>query len=298
MRPAARAPLNADRHCRGEPSGVGRTRSGSERGDHFWYFIVATGPWCWGDNDSKHGEHAMDHTGDYSATLPVESESQHANDSTVHTSIQMRAGFLAVRDAISADADAYVNYWHYSGERIKNLLGIDRERLGTPEDSRKRFSQMIRVPGFYQPNVIFTITLNGHVVGYTNINRYGPDNSYVHLHTYHSYLRLALKSAGESGGSPKTGASVAAVLIGLVGGYFELFPLRRVIFQTRTTNHGINRALDLYMPPAETKYVLTPPGLAAPGECHIRYVLREDVPWMISRAKFLGSRDQQLRKVV
>lgn len=244
----------------------------------------------------------MDHAGDYPVTLPVESESQHANDSTVHTSIQMRAGFLAVRDAISADADAYVNYWHYSGEKIKDLLGIDRERLGTPQDSRKRFSQMMRVPGVYQPNVIFTITLNGQVVGYTNINRYGPDNSYVHLHTYRSSVRPLLRAAGvfsESRGSGnRGGASVGAVLIGLIGMYFDLFPLTRVVFLTRTTNHAINRALDLYMSPAETKYIVNPPGLAAPGECHIRYVRRVDVPWMRSRAEFLGGLTRQARAAV
>lgn len=229
----------------------------------------------------------MDHAGDYPVTLPVQSESKNANDSIFHTSIQMHAGFLAVRDAISSDADAYVNYWHYSGEEIKNLLGIDRERLGTPQDSRKRFSQMIRVPGVYQPNVIFTITLNGQVVGYTNINRHGVDDYYVHLHTYRSCLRAAL-GTGRSGNRGGAGGGLAAVLIGrIIGMCFDLFPARRLILQTRPENRWINRALDLYMPLAETKYVENPAGLAAPGIQQLRYVDREDALWIVARAEVL-----------
>jgi hypothetical protein len=200
----------------------------------------------------------------------------------------MRAGLLQIRDAVPSDADAYVNYWHYSGEEVKNLLGIDRAKLGAPENSRVRFFDMMRVPGLYQRNVIFTITLNDEVVGYTNINRHGPAHNYVHLHTYRSSMRLALR-AGRSSNETGAGGGPAGILIGLIGGYFDYFPIRRLILLTRTANRWINRALDLYMPPAETKYVANPPGLAAPGECHIRYVRREDMSWMRKRAEFLRS---------
>lgn len=210
----------------------------------------------------------------------------------VHASTLTRAGRLAVRDATPEDVDAYVNYWHHSGEEIKQLLGIDPERLGTPEDSKKRFFEMLRVPDKYQEDVIFTVTLNDEVIGYSNINRCTED-SYVHLHTYRGSVRTALQ---ERKIASTTGAQigVAASLIGLVGGYFGLFPIRRVVLQTRTTNRWINRALDLYMPPAETKYVFNPPGLAAPGECHIRYVRREDIPWVRSRAEALAAFDRQV----
>jgi hypothetical protein len=199
-------------------------------------------------------------------------------------SLPMRAGLLSIRDAMPSDADAYVNYWHYSGDEIISLLGIDRKRLGTPEDSRKRFFSMIRTPGADQINVLFTITLNAEVIGYSNLNRYGPDDNYAHLHTYRSSVRSALKVRSTD---VKTGSALATVLIGLIGGYFELFPIRRLVLQTRTTNRWINRALDLYALPVETKYVDNPAGLAAPGEQHLRYVHREDVPWMLERAESL-----------
>jgi len=204
-----------------------------------------------------------------------------------HATVRIRAGLLAVRDAIPADVEAYVNYWHYSGERVKQLLGIDLQRLGTPQDSRERFLRMLPVPDGAPADTIFTITLNDAVIGYTNINWRGPDDSCVHLHTYRGCLRGAVEGTNRARVGSRSG--VAAALFGLVGGYFELFPLRRVILQTRPTNTWINRALDLYMPPAETKFIADPPGLAAPGDCHVRYVRREDIGWIRTRAESLGN---------
>ena len=59
-------------------------------------------------------------------------------NATIHTSVQMRAGLLTFRDAMPSDVKAYVDYWHYSGEKIKELLGIDRDKLGGADDSRAR----------------------------------------------------------------------------------------------------------------------------------------------------------------
>lgn len=219
------------------------------------------------------------------------------SDAKVHASTTMRAGTLALRDAVPSDADAYVSYWHYQGDTIRNLLGIDQKKLGTPADSRKRFFDMIRVPESQQANVIFTITLNAKVIGYTNINRYGPDENYVHLHTYRASIRSVLEAKKpRQKENIQMGAGLAAVMIGpIIAMHLNLFPVRRLVLQTRSTNRWINRALDLYMPPAETKYVTDPPGLAAPGECHVRYVRRDDLPWILGRAELLRKVDRPLR---
>ena len=202
-------------------------------------------------------------------------------------SIQTRLGQLSIRDAEPSEADAYVHYWHCGGEELKNLLGIDTKKLGTIEDSRKRFLKMIRIPGVEQADVIFTVALNDEMIGYTNINRQGPEDNYVHLHTYRGPLRSAIRT-GKSSSGAKTGASLASVLIGPgMYMYFNLFPIRRLALPTRPQNRWINSALDLYMRPAETRYVDTPIGLAVPGELHLRYVRREDVPWMLRRADLL-----------
>ena len=214
----------------------------------------------------------------------------HDRDITVHSSLEMRAGRLAVRDAIPDDIDAYVRYWHDSGDKIIKFLRIDRARLGGPADSRERFLRMIRVPGAEQQSVIFTMTLNGEAIGYTNLNRHGPDDNYPHFHTYlHTHrpsVRSALRPVEQLS---RRGAGVAAVLVGpIIRMCFDLFPLRRIVLQTRPTSVGINRALDLYMPPAVTKYFEKADGLAGPGEFHMRYVYREDASWMFERALALA----------
>jgi hypothetical protein len=60
--------------------------------------------------------------------------------------------------------------------------------------------------------------------------------------------------------------------------YFDLFPIVRIIHQTRVQNVGVNRMLDRYVLVAATRYISQPDGVARPGEFHLRYVYREDVP--------------------
>jgi hypothetical protein len=232
----------------------------------------------------------MDHARSSSLSAPLNAKPKIEHDPiTAHICIQVRAGILSIRDAVSSDVEAYVNYWHYSGEKIKDVLGIDREKLGTPEDSRERFYRMIRVPSEKQVSVIFTVTLNAHVIGYTNINRYGLDEEYLHLHTYRSSVRSALRDRKITHHT-KSNTSLASVLIGyIINMYFDLFPLRRVILPTRTTNRWINHALELYMPPAETLYLNAPAGLAAPNEYHLRYVYRDRARWMRNRAELINN---------
>jgi hypothetical protein len=57
-----------------------------------------------------------------------------------------------------------------------------------------------------------------------------------------------------------------------------LVPIDRLIHQTRTRNIAVNRMLDKYVPIAETRYIEDPDGVALPGEFHLRYVFRKDVP--------------------
>jgi hypothetical protein len=149
---------------------------------------------------------------------------------------------------------------------------------------------MIRVPGAEQQSVVFTMTLNGETIGYTNLNLHGPDDNYPHFHTYLHIHRPSVRPTPRPVEQVRRrGAGVAAVLVGpIMRMCFDLFPLRRIVLQTRPTSVGINRALDLYMPPAETRYIEKADGLSGPGEFHMRYVYREDASWMFERAKVLA----------
>ena len=64
----------------------------------------------------------------------------------------------------------------------------------------------------------------------------------------------------------------------LIKAYFDLAPISQLIHRTRTRNVGINRMLDKFIPFSETRYIDKPDGIAGPGEFHLRFVKREDIP--------------------
>ena len=187
-----------------------------------------------------------------------------------HALAQTPAGTATLSDITAADIDAIVRYWHCGGEAHLDALGIDRALLGTPQDTRQRFVRAVRSGALDQPNIACAINLNGVLVGYTLLNRYAPEINYSHWHITAPELR---------------GARISSALYPhRIKMYFDLTPMTRLIHQTRTSNVGVNRMLDKYVPVAETRYIDRPDGVAAAGEFHLRYVSRSDVPALFERA--------------
>ncbi len=182
----------------------------------------------------------------------------------VYATANTPAGIAAIRDLGPEDLDAIVRFWYASGDEFLDFLGIDRSRLGTAEHTRQRFSRAIWKGDPNQPSVGFAITVNGDFAGYTLLNRYAPEINYSHWHITDQSLRAAGLSTALYPHRIKT--------------YFDLVPIDRLIHQTRTRNIAVNRMLDKYVPIAETRYIEDPDGVALPGEFHLRYVFRKDVP--------------------
>jgi RimJ/RimL family protein N-acetyltransferase len=179
----------------------------------------------------------------------------------IHVSVATSLGTASVRDVEPVHVDTFVRYWHFSGYEHLDYMGIDRQRLGTPEETRARFLRAIRNGTPEQAHVAFSITLDGRLVGYSNLNRHAPDENYPHLHLVDASARAA---------------GVASVVVPhMLKLYVDLYPIRRLVIQTRTSNTAINRVLDKVLPVAETRHLDTPDGLAAPGEFHVRYLTRE-----------------------
>jgi hypothetical protein len=102
------------------------------------------------------------------------------------------------------------------------------------------------------------------LAGYTLLNRYTPEVNHSHWHL----IDPALRAGGIS----------TALYPHRMRMYFERTAMKRLIHQTRTRNTGVNRMLDKYVAVAETRYCAEPDGVALPGEFHLRYVHRADVP--------------------
>jgi hypothetical protein len=182
----------------------------------------------------------------------------------VYASASTPVGVAVLRDLRPDDLDEIVRFWYSSGEEFLDFIGIDRLRLGTAEYTRQRFLRAIWRGDLSQPNVVFAITVDGDFAGYTLLNRYTPETNYSHWHITNPRLRGAGLSTALYPHRIKT--------------YFDLVPMGRLIHQTRTRNIAVNRMLDKYVPIAETRYIEHPDGVALPGEFHLRYVFREDVP--------------------
>lgn len=182
-------------------------------------------------------------------------------------------GVAGLRELTPADLTAIVDYWLSSTDEYFAFLGIDRQKLGGADDIRKRFWNSIRTGDPAQPTVSLAITMDAQLVGYTLLVRQSGDVNYSHWHI----IVPELRSKGLS----------TALYPYRIKAYFDIAPISRLIHQTRTRNLGVNRMLDRFFPVAETKIIDQPDGIALPGEFHLRYVLREDIPKIFARAEEL-----------
>jgi len=193
---------------------------------------------------------------------------------SVFASVKTTNGVTGLRDLAPADLSAIVDYWLLSPDEHLAFMGVDRRLLGSAEDIHRRFANAIRTGNPSQSTISLGITLEDRLVGYTLLNRYSEDVNYSHWHIIASNSRAK-------------GLSTALYPY-RIKAYFDVAPISQLIHQTRTRNVGVNRMLDKFIPVSETKYIDKPDGVAAPGEFHLRFVRREDIPAIFARAAELG----------
>jgi hypothetical protein len=181
--------------------------------------------------------------------------------------IETQLGKAGLRNLAPEDVDAIVRYWHTSADEYLDYLGIDRTRLGNVEDTRQRFLNAVPTGQPSQRNLAWAIIVKGHFAGYTLLNRYAPEVNYSHWHITEPQFRSQGLSSTLYPHRIKT--------------YFDAVSMERLIHQTRTRNVGVNRMLDKFVPIVETRYIEDPDGVALPGEFHIRYVFRSDIPQLV-----------------
>jgi hypothetical protein len=196
--------------------------------------------------------------------------------------VETSNGVAGLRDLTVADLPAIVHYWLSSSDDYFAFIGVDRQKLGSGDDIRKRFSDAIRTGDPAQPTISLAITLHEKIVGYTLFVRHSEDVNYSHWHI----IVPGLRAKGLS----------TALYPHRIKAYFDIAPISRLIHQTRTRNLGVNRMLDKFFPVAETKVIDQPDGVALPGEFHLRYVHREDIPGIFARAEELRAASSTQRR--
>jgi hypothetical protein len=177
--------------------------------------------------------------------------------------VKTRAGEAWFDGHISdAEFDLIADYFHRPDAHLDTL--IDRTRLPDRAALRGRYAFWAYAGDPAQMNSVFALRLDGRLIGFTNLLRKTPEENYSHWHI--------IDPADRAGGI------ASAVYPTRIDLYFELFPIERLVHQTRVSNTGVNRMLDKFVPIAKTEFVERPDGLARPGEFHMRYVTRADLP--------------------
>ena len=183
--------------------------------------------------------------------------------SMIHATQLCRAGLAGLRDLEKSEIEAVVAYWHRGGADLAHL-GVDTARMGTPDDMRRWYRSRLRTGDKAQPQIAYAITLDANLVGYTLLNRYERGIGHSHWHI----IARDVRAQGIS----------SALYPHRIKMYFDTSDIQRLTHQTLTRNIGVNRMLDKFVAVAETGFVTNPDGLALPGEFHMRYVTRADVP--------------------
>lgn len=190
---------------------------------------------------------------------------------SIFASVKTDHGIAGLRDLTSADLPPIIDYWLLSPVEYLDFMGINCQLLGSREDIQRRFTCAKRTGDPSQSTIALAITLDEQFVGYTLLNRYSEDVNYSHWHI----IVPKLRGHGLS----------TALYPHRIEAYFDMAPITRLIHQTRTRNLGVNRMLDKFIAVSETKFIDKPDGVAGPGEFHIRFVGRDDIPRFFARAR-------------
>jgi hypothetical protein len=168
------------------------------------------------------------------------------------------------------DLDTIVDYFTRPDAHLDTL--IDRSRMPPPEKLRERYAAWRWAGDPDQMSSVFALRLDGRFVGFTNLLRRTPEENYSHWHIVDESCRA--------------GGLSTAIYPTRIDLYFDLFPIARLVHQTRVTNTGVNRMLDKFVPVARIEHVDKPDGLSKPGEFVTRHVTRDVIP----RIRALGEK--------
>ena len=176
-------------------------------------------------------------------------------------SLDIGGHVLLVRPMRPDDVDRFVSYWH-GGEADLAYLGIDPIKLGSPEDTRRRFLDMCRYGDRNASAVGFSFILDGRPVGFCNGNL-RDRRAYIHIHIVDATARSeGLASAALTRAFPAIAAQAMSD-----------YDLDELVLETRSRNSRINHLAEkLPIPVVGPVYLDDPDGLAGPGEFFIRRI--------------------------
>lgn len=168
---------------------------------------------------------------------------------------------VVARELRPDDLETLVAYWHGSPVEYLQSLGVDPAKLGTPEDTRARLGASLE-PGASVLTVV--AEMEGELIAYSNLSRYGADSACAHLHTLRD--------------DPAVRQSVYELFSRVAVAALVALGVSRLRFEASVGNRGINRYLQSFGLEPRRVHLDTPHGMARPGEFNVYELTLAEVP--------------------
>jgi RimJ/RimL family protein N-acetyltransferase len=170
-----------------------------------------------------------------------------------------------IRELKIEDIDLIISYFLQADKALLNRMGVDPEKLPSPDDWRKKIIDDLTRP-LYQKQFYYLIwELDSCPIGHSNINKivYG-DNAYMHLHLWKS-------------GNRKRGNG-AYFLRECINTFFNKFDLQNLYCEPYTLNPAPNKTL------AKVGFELVKQYATIPGWINFHQKVNQ---WVLSREKWI-----------
>lgn len=158
---------------------------------------------------------------------------------------------LVLREIEDRDLPTLTRYWTDASDDHLELLGVDREALGSRDEIEARFQSYLDAPT-ESGKVLWVTTRDDTVVAYVNFHLCSPDENYMHGHIIAENLR------GQ-------GLGFDGTLNVLRQAFTRFEGINSIMLVTQPTNDRVNGLLTKLGLRSERRYFEKPDGLPQPG---------------------------------
>jgi RimJ/RimL family protein N-acetyltransferase len=174
---------------------------------------------------------------------------------TVYVRETINGAELILRDMVEDDIDEIARYWLTRTDEDLRVLGVERSVLGTEADLRKRFMKLTcGAPPSAEDRRGFVYSIDGEMIGYSNIKVVGGGVAYHHNHI----IRQDARGRGLA----------SLIFVRLVRTTMHKLGVNKLIMQARPGNPAVNKLLQHTVKLTPVRQYIAEPdgGIASPGE--------------------------------
>jgi RimJ/RimL family protein N-acetyltransferase len=179
----------------------------------------------------------------------------------IHTEIELQGAVVRLRDLHENDIAALVSYWADSSPEYIRSIGADPSKIPSRDELLAGYRSALPVNGPGRSRfVLIGESLDGSLVGYTNLTVKSAEESYAHVHILEPRARYA--------------GIAQAMFPHVLRQFFRLTEVRTISMQTSPENVRVNRFLQAVGLTPLRVHISDPDGMARPGEFNVYTVER------------------------